>query len=49
MEDTAYTMDTTNGTISIEKVNSEKDLGVIFDSKLTFIEHISTKCQKLTK
>ena len=45
MEDTAYTMETTNGTISIEKVKSEKlkDLGVIFDSKLTFTEHISTK------
>ena len=43
MEDTAYTMETTNGTISIEKVKSEKDLSVIFDSKLTFTEHISTK------
>ena len=46
MEDTAYTMETTNGTISIEKVKSEKDLGVIFDSKLTFTEHISTKVSK---
>ena len=43
MEDTAYTIETTNVTISIEKVKSEKDLGVIFDSKLTFTEHISTK------
>ena len=46
MEDTAYTMETTNGTISIEKVKREKDLGVIFDSKLTFTEHISTKVSK---
>ena len=46
MEDTAYTMETTNGTISIEKVKSEKDSGVIFDSKLTFTEHISTKVTK---
>ena len=46
MEDTAYTMETTTGTISIEKVKSEKDLGVIFDSKLTFTEHISTKVSK---
>ena len=46
MEDTAYTMETTNGTISIEKVKSEKDLGVIFDSKLTFTEHIITKVSK---
>ena len=46
MKDTEYTMETTNGTISIEKVKNEKYLGVIFDSKLTFTEHISTKVTK---
>ena len=29
--------------IQIEQVKEEKDLGVIFDEKLLFREHISTK------
>ena len=29
-----------------ESVQSEKDLGVTFDSKLNFIEHISSKVKK---
>ena len=46
MEDTAYTMETPNGIVPIEKVQSEKDLGVTFDSKLNFTEHISSKVKK---
>ena len=46
MEDTAYTMETPNGKVPIEKVQSEKDLGVTFDSKLNFTEHISSKVKK---
>ena len=46
MEDTAYTMETPNGLVPIEKVPSEKDLGVTFDSKLNFTEHISSKVKK---
>ena len=30
----------------IEKFQSEKDLGVTFDSKLNFTEHISSKVKK---
>ena len=32
VESTEYTMETPNGNVTIEKVESEKDLGVIFDS-----------------
>ena len=39
-------METPNGNVTIEQVESEKDLGVIFDSKLNFTEHISTKVSK---
>ena len=46
IDDTEYTMETPNGNITIEKVHSEKDLGVIFDNKLNFTEHISTKVTK---
>ena len=34
IDDTKYTMETPNGNIKIEKVHTEKDLGVIFDNKL---------------
>ena len=49
MEDTAYTMETTNGRVPIEEVQSDKDLGVIFDSKLNFTEHISSKVKRQSK
>ena len=40
MDETEYTMETPNGNITIEKVHSEKDFGVIFDNKLNFTEHM---------
>ena len=46
MEDTVYTMETTNGRVPIQKVQKEKDLGVTFDSKLNFTEHISSKVKE---
>ena len=46
VEITEYTMETPNGNVTIEKVESEKDLGVIFDSKLNFTEHISSQSLK---
>ena len=46
VESTEYTMGIPNGNVTIEKVESEKDLGVIFNSKLNFTEHISTKVSK---
>lgn len=36
-------MRTNDGDHQIEKVDSEKDLGVLFDSKLSFRDHISSK------
>lgn len=38
-----YTMSSDKGINNIEKVRFEKDLGVIFDEKLLFREHISKK------
>ena len=38
-----YTMTTNQGTHNIEQVTSEKDLGVIFDHKLLFRDHIAKK------
>ena len=38
-----YTMNKEQGSIPIEKVDSEKDLGVIIDKDLKFSEHISSK------
>ena len=38
-----YKLDSEQGVIEIEKVTSEKDLGVIVDEALNFSEHISTK------
>ena len=35
---TEYTMETTDGQIMVEKVDQEKDLGVIFDSNMKFGE-----------
>ena len=41
-----YTMETVNGPVKISKVDSEKDLGVIFDSNMKFGEHINSKVTK---
>ena len=38
-----YTMKKDQEDVSIEKVEAEKDLGVIIDNKLTFSKHIRTK------
>ena len=38
-----YTMQTSDGTHGIEKVATEKCLGAIIDSKLTFRDHITSK------
>lgn len=45
-QDTEYVMETTNGPVKVAKVDSEKDLGVIFDSSLKFGEHINSKVTK---
>ena len=39
----SYTMQTPQGTITVESVELEKDLGVIIDKSLSFGEHISSK------
>ena len=44
-----YTMDSGQGVVEIEKVTSEKDLGVIVDQALNFSEHISTKVSKANR
>ena len=38
-----YTMRKDKEELPIEKVESEKDLGVIIDNKLTFTKHINSK------
>ena len=45
----SITMDSGQGVIEIEKVTSEKDLGVIVDEALNFSEHISTKDSKANR
>ena len=42
-------MQTETGEIKVEKVQSEKDLGVIFDQKLKFTEHIISKGNKANR
>ena len=37
----SYTMQSKQGTLALEKVDSEKDLGVIIDKSLSFRKHIS--------
>ena len=44
--ETEYIMETPNGPIKVEKVDYEKDLGVIFDRNMKFGEHISSKVSK---
>lgn len=41
--DFRYTMQTRNQRTQLERVDKEKDLGVIVDSKLNFRDHINTK------
>ena len=45
-QNTEYTMETVNGSVKIAKVDSEKDLGVIFDSNTKFGVHINSKVTK---
>ena len=45
-QNTEYTMETVNGPVKIAKVDSEKDLGVIFDSNMKSGEHINSKVTK---
>ena len=45
-QNTEYTMETVNGPVKIAKVDSETDLGVIFDSNMKFGEHINSKVTK---
>ena len=42
-------MQTEAGEIKLEKMQSEKDLGVIFDQKLKFTEHIKSKADKANR
>ena len=44
-----YSMTNGNITFNIAKCESEKDLGVIFDSKLTFDNHIEAIIKKANK
>ena len=44
-----YTMNTGHETIEIEKVTSEKDLGVIIDQSLNFSKHINEKVNKANR
>ena len=46
---TMYTVKSGQEQIEIEKVSSEKDLGVIMDKALKFGEHISTKINKANR
>ena len=42
-----YTMKSGNERVIIEQVKTEKSLGVIFDNKLLFRDHIAKKNQQL--
>jgi len=41
-----YSMSDTSGRTNVLNVDNEKDLGVIFDSKLSFSEHIAAKVKR---
>ena len=41
-----YTMQTNSGEMKVQKVTSEKDLGVTFDKNLKFKDHINNKVNK---
>ena len=49
MDPATYTMNTGHETIEIEKVSSEKDLGVIIDQSLNFCKHINKKVNKANR
>ena len=42
-------MDSESGPVKVEKISSEKDLGVTFDSSLRFGEHINSKVNKANR
>ena len=42
-------MQTDTGPVVVEKVTSEKDLGVTFDQKLKFTDHINNKVNKANR
>ena len=44
-----YSMDTESGPVKVEKISSENDLGVIFDSSLRFGERINSKVNKANR
>ena len=44
-----YTMQSDTGQVKVQKVTSEKDLGVTFDQKLKFTEHINNKVNKANR
>ena len=44
-----YSMQTDTGPVLVEKVTSEKDLGVTFDQKLKFTDHINNKVNKANR
>ena len=41
-----YTMQTNSGEMKVQKVTTEKDLGVTFDQNLKFTNHINKKVNK---
>jgi hypothetical protein len=41
-----FMKDSSNNTCKIHQVNEEKDLGVIFDCKMTFSKHLSSKANR---
>jgi hypothetical protein len=44
-----FKKDSSNNICKIQQVNEEKDLGVIYDCKMTFGKHISSKVNKATR
>ena len=44
-----YTMQTNSGEMKVQKVKTEKDLGVTFDQNLKFTDHINNKVNKANR
>ena len=42
-------MQTNSGEMNVQKVKTEKDLGVTFDQNLKFTDHINNKVNKVSK